>query len=361
MSEPEQTSKFDDALDIIRDSGRMDQATLLRAVVTIIAVLIVGTAFVTSYVGGLHEPKFHRVPIAVLGPPSLAAHLNSGVELSVDRVSSRAEAVSRIDNRHDYGAVIATPTGFDVLTAQAASMSVASALQTMLPPELQQAAGPKAQIRVTDLKPLPSSDLSGITPFYLALSLVVSNYIGAVFFGMAFGVKPVGRRVWWRLLAAATVALVLALSEVGITLAFGAFGGHFVLLTLVGILLGFTVSTVTIGMQSFLGMIGTTIAILVFVVLGNPASGGPFPTQLLPGFWRWIGPYLPAGAGVDLVRDVVYFNGNATTRPLLVLFIWLAIALVFAVLSVRARPMGLQMKRDHDRLEAARSAAAVGS
>ena len=160
---------------------------------------------------------------------------------------------------------------------------------------------------------------------------------------------------------AATVALVLALSEVGITHAFGTLGGHYVLLVLIAVLLGITVSTVTIGLQSFFGMIGTTVAILVFVVLGNPASGGPFPTQLLPGFWRWIGPDLPAGAGVDLIRNVVYFNGNATSRPLLVLFIWLTVAVVFAVLSVRARPLGLQMKQDQDRLDAARREPVVAS
>ena len=76
----------------------MDRATLLRGLVTVIAVLIVGLAFVTSYVGGLHEPKFHRVPIAVLGPAALAAHLSHGVELSVDRVSSRARG-SQADRR----------------------------------------------------------------------------------------------------------------------------------------------------------------------------------------------------------------------------------------------------------------------
>ena len=39
-------------------------------------------------------------------------------------------------------------------------------------------------------------------------------------------------------------------------------------------------------------ILGTPVAILAFIVLGNPASGGPLPTQVLPGIWRTLGPYL---------------------------------------------------------------------
>ncbi|HEV7177904.1 MAG TPA: hypothetical protein VGN29_20585, partial [Solirubrobacteraceae bacterium] len=43
--------------------------------------------------------------------------------------------------------------------------------------------------------------------------------------------------------------------------------------------------------------------ILVFVLLGNSASGGPFARPLLPGLWRTTGGVLPPGAGVDLARS----------------------------------------------------------
>jgi len=170
-------------------------------------------------------------------------------------------------------------------------------------------------------------------------------------------VKPVGQRVWWRLLGVGVLGLVLALGEVAIVYAIGPLHGHYVPLVLGSLLLGLSVSVFTVGLQSFLGIVGTTIAILVFVVLSNPSSGGPIPNQLLPGIWRTVGPYLPEGAGTDLYRNVVYFGGHDLTRPLLVMFTWLTIGVLFVLASVRARPMGLQMKDDLDRQAASRATA----
>jgi hypothetical protein len=332
----------------------MDRQTLMRGAVVIVAVIVTGMAFVWSYVGALHEPKFHDVGLAVVGPPRLAEQLGSSSEFAATSVASRPEAIRRIDERKDFGAIVAGPRTIDVLVAPAAGRAVAIALRTNLPPALHAATGTKTPVRVIDVKPLPKTDPSGITPFYLALGLVVANYIGAVFFAFVFGAKPVGRRVWWRILGVGIMALALGVGEVGIVNAIGPLRGHYLALVLVGLLLGTSVGTVTVGLQSLFGIMGTSVAILLFVVLGNPASGGPYATELLPGFWRTIGPYLPAGAGTDLVRNVVYFDANATTRPLLVLFVWLALALAVAALSTRTRPLGLQMQSDRARLEAAR-------
>jgi hypothetical protein len=105
-------------------------------------------------------------------------------------------------------------------------------------------------------------------------------------------------------------------------------------------------------------MFGTGVAILIFVVLGNPASSGPVATRLLPGFWRAIGPYLPSGAGTDLVRNIAYFGGNATTRPLLALFVWLVAALGLAAVSLRVRPIGVPVPPSAARPSAAPDATA---
>src|SRR5664279_4107081 len=41
--------------------------------------------------------------------------------------------------------------------------------------------------------------------------------------------------------------------------------------------------------QTAAGPAGTGLVILVFVILGDSASGGPFARPLLPGLWRTIG------------------------------------------------------------------------
>jgi hypothetical protein len=73
------------------------------------------------------------------------------------------------------------------------------------------------------------------------------------------------------------------------------------------------------------------LVILLFVILGNPASGGPFARPLLPGLWRAIGGLLPPGASVDLARAALFFDGARIAGPILVLAGW---AVLGAALTV---------------------------
>ena len=356
MNPPGNTSPVANALSITEDRGGVDRHSLARGGVVILAIMIIGLAFVWSFVGGLHQPTFHRVPIAVLGPPALAHALSSSGQFAVTPVDSRQGAVSRIDAHKALGGIVVGQRGIDVLVASVSGLTVAGALRTDLPPKLRTLAGPGTPIRVLDLKPAPRNDPLGLSPFYLALAVTVCNYIGAVFFGLAFGVKPMGRRVWWRLLGVGTVALFLALGDVAVVYAIGPLHGHYVPLVLASLLLGLAVAVMTVGLQSLFGILGTAVAILAFIVLGNPASGGPLPTQVLPGIWRTLGPYLPGGAGTSLIRNIAYFGGQNLTQPLLVLFTWLAVGAAFVLTSIHIRPLGLQTKPDFD-LQAAKRGA----
>ena len=330
---------------IPRDRSAIDRPTLLRGVVVVAGGVLIGLAFVGSYVGALHAPKFHGVHLGVVGPAPLVRQLDAGSEFTVTSVSSRQAAITRIDERKDYGAIVVGRRGIDLLLAPAASRTTALVLGMNLPPVLRAATESKTPVHVTDVKPLPKSDPNGLTPFYLALGLVVASFIAATTFSMFFGLKAPGRRIWWRILGFGVMALVLGLGEVGVVNAIGPLRGHYVPLVLVGLLLSATVGTTTAVLQALFGILGNGVAILLFVVVGNPASGGPYATPLLPGFWRAIGPYLPAGAGTDLVRNISYFGGNAIARPLVVLFAWLAVALALAALSTRMRrPFGPQLQ-----------------
>jgi hypothetical protein len=103
---------------------------------------------------------------------------------------------------------------------------------------------------------------------------------------------------------------------------FDVFAGHVVALSAIAALTIFASGAASAGVQAALGPAGTGIVILVFVILGNAASGGPFARPLLPGFWRTIGGVLPPGASVDLARSALFFDGARITGPVLVLVGW---------------------------------------
>ena len=77
----------------------------------------------------------------------------------------------------------------------------------------------------------------------------------------------------------------------------------------------------------------------MFLVIGNPASGGSSAPELLPGFWRGLSQLLPPGAALTAMRDVVYFHGHGMTHALVVLgaYAILGTVVVFSVHYFRTR------------------------
>jgi hypothetical protein len=123
------------------------------------------------------------------------------------------------------------------------------------------------------------------------------------------------------------------LSVVMLRLGFDVFDGHVVALCAIAALTIFASGAATAGIQAAAGPAGTGLVILVFVILGNAASGGPFARPLLPGLWRTIGGVLPPGASVDLARAALFFDGARIAGPILVLAGWSVVgaALVIAL------------------------------
>src|SRR6185312_10865049 len=77
-----------------------------------------------------------------------------------------------------------------------------------------------------------------------------------------------------------------------------------------------------------------SVAVLVFMVLGIPASGGPASLGAFgPAFLRVLHPALPLGAAASAVRGAVYFHGYGTAGPLWTLAAW-AVAGVAALTLV---------------------------
>ncbi|HEX6713662.1 MAG TPA: ABC transporter permease [Thermoleophilaceae bacterium] len=295
--------------------------------------LVLMLAFALSYVGAFHEPIPHNVPLAVVGPPSVATQLDKlpGDPLDARQAASRSDALSQIDDRKVYGAYDAATNRLYV--ASAANRATAIALATTF--NRLAAAQNRPAVRVTDVKPLPAKDPNGTAAFYAVIAWVFGGYIGSTLLGLLGTPRSRSRaRAVARIGAFAAFGLVAGiLSVVLLRACFGVFAGHVVALSAIAALTIFSSGAATAGVQAAAGPAGTGLIILLFVILGNAASGGPFARPLLPGLWRTLGGVLPPGAGVDLARAALFFDGARIVGPILVLVGWTAVgaALVIAL------------------------------
>jgi hypothetical protein len=288
-------------------------------------------AFAFFYVGAFHDPTPHHVPVAIVGPPAVAAQLNRlpGDPLDARQTSSRRDALSQIDDRQVYGAY--EPAANRLFVASAANRATAVALEETFNRAAAAQSGPAVQ--VTDVKPLPPKDPNGTAAFYAVIAWVFGGYIGATLIGLIGSPRSSStRRAAARLVAFAGFGIVAGiLGVVMLRLSFGVFSGHVVAMCAIGALTIFASGAATAGIQAAAGPAGTGLIILVFVILGNSASGGPFARPLLPGLWRIIGGVLPPGASVDLARSALFFDGTRITGPILVLVGWAALGTLLAL------------------------------
>jgi hypothetical protein len=121
------------------------------------------------------------------------------------------------------------------------------------------------------------------------------------------------------------------LSVVMLRASFDVFSGHVLALCAIATLTIWASGAATAGIQAAAGPAGTALVILVFVILGNSASGGPFARPLLPGLWSTIGGVLPPGASVDLARSALFLDGARIAGPILVLVAWAALGTLLAL------------------------------
>jgi hypothetical protein len=294
-------------------------------------VLLVQAAFVLSYVGALHAPKPHSVPLGAVGTSPLPAAVAKQFSLKITRYSSEADARAAIDQRRIDGAFVVDSTGAKLIVVPAASPAMASALSGAFG-AVGAAVGKK--IAIVQVHALPAGDAGGNVSFLVVMALIIGGYLASTI-GMAFGGEGTRRRRLTSLAVAAVIGALLTDTFAGPVLGaiptskFLALWGLFILVMM-------AVAFATAALQAVFGPAGTLIVVVVFVIFGAPASGGTVPSPFLPGFWRTFGPYLPAGAGTTAVRNTIYFGGNDIARPLIVLAGYLA-AGALAVVAVRKR------------------------
>jgi hypothetical protein len=297
----------------------------LVATSLVVGVLIIELGFIAAYVGALHAPTPHDVPVAVVNSGgastgeqrALAAISGTGAVHFV-AVSSFASARAGIDATSVYAVIIVGGSHFRLDVAAAANPFTASAVTSVVRAATTATSIP---LSVVDLAPLPVGDAEGLSPFYLAVGWVVGGYLAATMLGLGSAMSPESRRAALSRVVG-LVAFAVASGLIGAALVdywLGALEHHFVELAGIGALVVLASALATMAFQTILGIVGSAITVAAFVVVGNPSSGGPFAAPLLPRFFGVIGRDLPPGAGTSLIRSLSYFGGADLTRELIVL------------------------------------------
>ncbi len=301
--------------------GRVTVRGLTRAAVGLAAVVVFQLLFASVFAGVLHHPVLHHAPLAVVGRSPLAQVVNSHgggtIRLVAEPTPGAAQAAIRGGRAN--AAIVAGRHGQTLLVQTAASPGTASVLTK----EFSTAATAlKTPLQVRDLAPLPASDPTGISAFFLVIAWVLGGYAGATALGIMLGGvrSPSLRHAATRLgLLAVYAAISGFLGALLIGPAMGVVSGYNLALAGVGMLLVFAAAATTAGLQAVLGMAGTLIAIIAMVVFGDPTSGTSIATALLARPWNVIGQGLPPSAGLSAARSVIYLGGTNLTGPLTVL------------------------------------------
>ena len=233
-------------------------------------------------------------------------------------------------HRSVYGAYQPVPSAV-LLVASAASPPVATLLQRTFA----SAAGQSGRrLAVRDLVPLPSSDSSGATSYSAILSLIIVGLAGTSVVFILTRHRPEAVRVVLNVVLGLGAGLITALVT---NVLVGAFSGHFFAVWGVTTLFVLAIGMPIAALQVIFGIAGTAIGAVLFLVIGNPASGGSSAPELLPGFWRTLSQLLPPGAAVTSMRDVVYFDGHGSTHALIVLAVYAVLGAAVAMIAYRLR------------------------
>jgi hypothetical protein len=313
----------------------------VRAGVVLAAVVAFQLLFASVFLGVLHRPVPHHAPVAVAGASPLASLVarHDGAMIRLTGVPDAAAARAAVRDGRVNAAVVAGPRGATLLIATAASPGTAAVLTKAFTAA---AAAAKVPLAVRDLAPLPASDPTGTSAFFLIIAWVLGGYVGATVLAVLLGGprSPTLPAALGRLgLLAGYAAISGLLGALLIGPALGVAAGYSAALAGLGALVVLAAAAATAGLQALLGLPGTLLAIIAIVVFGDPTAGTSIATPLLASPWNVLGQGLPPSAALTAARSILYLGGVNLTGPLTVLTAYAAAGtlLVLAAATWRQR------------------------
>ncbi|MFF7853609.1 ABC transporter permease [Streptomyces sp. NPDC007904] len=300
----------------------------VAAVIVLIPVLVALALSAFAWPAARTAPR--DLPLGVVGPAAATAPVERRLErhrgaFDLRRYADEAAAREAVEDREVYGAVVVTERGPKLLTASAASPSVAQMLQQAV---ANRASASGAGVTTVDVVPAAAADPRGAALNASVLPLALAG-IGAgsavTLLGLRGG-RAVAALTGSAVLVGAVAAALAASWLEAVPGDWWAVAGTFALAAL-------AMGAAVAGLAALLGRAGLGLGALLIMLLGNPFSGASSAPEMLPEPAGAIGQWLPPGAGVSLLRSVSFFDGAAAAGPALTLTWWAALGLGAALLA----------------------------
>lgn len=303
----------------------------------LLAALMLLFAFTGLFTAAYHDPDPNEIPVAVVGSDSVGR----GVQAEFDRAAPGALDVEPYANEATARDDLLLTQVQGVLVPGERAM-VASAFGRA-PTDVVRGAFERAgAMRIEDVAPLPAHDSRGLSSVFTVFGVALP---GAAF-GALLTLLGAGIPVRTRWLAVGGFAVLAGLlSAVTADVVVGALSGFFWPLAGVSALVAFGVAAAVHGLGRAFGVVGIATAVLTLVVLGHASSGGAVTPLFLPGFLGAVSGWLPPGAGITAVRNVVYFDAAAIGPPVLVLLGWAAVGVALDRLATHNPRLAIGLPR----------------
>lgn len=317
---------------------------IILAALTLVGVGLLQLAFAGAYLAAFHAPTVRELPVAIVGqkdvtqPLAQALQEKSDNAYKVSQFTSNTDAEQKMKKQELFA--IYEPK-FPVSTVTIASAN-GDSLAKNLPPTFSKfdeafqaearqklasepatieiAKTPISEPKINDIAPLPRGDSAGVGLFYTAFSAVFGGYLAAVALNMVRGKRKFTRQAVFVRTAGFAVFSIITSMLIALIATHGVSAipvSDYWAIVGIGALTTFGVSMFASAIVSLIGVFGTALVILLFVIIGNPASGGPMPVAITGGGpWHALTGVLPTGPAIDAMRQVVYFDGLEVMRHL---------------------------------------------
>ena len=325
---------------------------ILVAALTLLGASVIQLILATSYLTAFHNPKPDNLPIGIVKGNVPTAQVNDAIKkeskgaFDTKDFANASDAEQALKTQEIFAIYSPVLPQSTITTASANGKStsefVASSLskfdeglQKQLrlqlaqnPQTAAQSQAPIIAAKSTDIAPLNSGD-GGASLFYTAFSAVFGGYLAAVALNLVRGKRDFTKRnalirsVGFAITGIVTSLVIAAVATHGVQAFpsenYWAIAG-ILALTYIG------VAFFSSALISVMGIAGTALVIILFVILGNPASGGVVPVQLTgAGPWQWLSSILPTGASVSSMRQAIFFGGTDIMKHLWVLIAYVVI------------------------------------
>jgi hypothetical protein len=308
--------------------------------VTVLGPVAVGLVVLFTLIAligfALRSPQPHQLPVGVVGSAPEVAQLSAGFAarapgaIQLTPYATEAAARAAIDGRSVDAALVLGPRSARLIVAGAAGPAVTGAITGIVGAAFQ-AQG--TAVAVETVHPFAAGDPQGLILFFTILALLIASVVA----GSLVGLRD---RLRWdaRLLMVAGYGLAAGLVGMGTAgWVAGGYGAGFWSAAALVALGGAGVAAAAAAGTRLLGAAGVAVAVLVLVLLDLISSGGPLGTAMLPGFYRWLAPGMPAAQLFSAIRGALFFGGAGVGGPVVVLGAWLAGGLALTGLAELAR------------------------